>query len=774
MTYPENIEEKIDFQVIRDGLRGCCMSTLGKEHVDAMAWQTDYGVVQSLLVQVREMMSVLQDSSLSFPQGEIYDLREALSRIRIEGLFLDETELFSLRKTLAYVSDVERFLRGLDKERFPVLSGLGVDGAPTHIVSEVDRILDRFGRLRDTASPELGRIRHEISMSQGSVSRALNSILRQAQADGILDKDAAPTMREGRLVLPVPPAYKRKIGGIVHDESATGKTVYIEPQQVVEANNRIRELEGEERRERMRILLAVTATIRPEVPQILLSETFLGEVDFLRAKALFAIDIKAIVPEMRDEPLLDWKEAYHPVLLMSFRRQGKTVVPLTIHLDGENRILVISGPNAGGKSVCLKSVALLQYMLQCGLPVPMSEASHAGMFTQMMLDIGDEQSIEDDLSTYSSHLRNMKYFVRHADAHTLLLIDEFGTGTEPLMGGAIAEAVLSQLNKQGAWGVITTHYTNLKHLAEQTAGIVNGAMLYDRGQLRPLFQLSIGQAGSSFAIEIARQIGLPESIIERATDIVGTEHIDYDKQLQDIARDKRYWENKRQNIRQKEKHLEERIAYYENEIAGLKQRKKDILNEANQQAADLLKQSNATIERTIREIKEAKAEKTATQQARQKVERLKTKVNKTQEQPAKPVVQKQEKVLRDLRDLRVLTKDPTRFIQETNSPKPTLKSSTVADEMRRRKLSFSRELDIRGLRADEALETVIAYMDNAIMVGAEEVTILHGTGTGALKQVVRDYLGQRQRVMQRMNTGNLTFHDGDPDRGGAGITIVEL
>lgn len=750
------------------------MSPLGREHVDAMAWQIDYETIRHLLIRAREMMTVLQDASLSFPHGEIYDLREALSRIRIEGLFLDEAELFSLRKTLDYVAQVERFFRSLDAERFPVLSTLTTGNTLGHIVTEIDRVLDRYGRMKDSASPELARIRAEITRSQGSVSRALNSILRQAQADGILDKDAAPTMREGRLVLPVPPAYKRKIGGIVHDESATGKTVFIEPQQVVEANNHIRELEGEERRERMRILLEITAMLRPEVPQILDSETFLGEVDFLRAKALFAIDLGAIVPDFTDQPLLDWQDARHPVLLLTFRRQGKTVVPLTIRLHSDQRILVISGPNAGGKSVCLKTVALLQYMLQCGLPVPMGEASRMGLFTQLMLDIGDEQSIEDDLSTYSSHLRNMKYFVRHADARTLLLIDEFGTGTEPLIGGAIAEAVLTQLNEQGAFGVITTHYTNLKHLAEQTPGIINGAMLYDRGQLRPLFQLSIGQAGSSFAIEIARQIGLPDSIIRRATDIVGEEHIDYDKQLQDIARDKRYWENKRQNIRLREKHLEEKIAYYESEIAGLKQKRKDILNEANQQAADLLRQSNATIERTIREIKEAKAEKTATQQARRKVEQLKKRVADPRPTRDRPATIKQDKVLRDLSDLRVLTKDPARLIRETNTHKPRLVSANVADEMHRRKLSFSRELDIRGLRADEAINIVMAYMDDAIMVGAEQVAILHGTGTGALKQVVRDYLEQRRKTMQRLGTGTLTFHDGDPDRGGAGITIVEL
>ena len=819
MIYPENIEQKIDFQVVRDGLKGCCMSILGKERVDAMQWLTHYPTVRDLLARVREMMALLTDPALAFPHGEIYDLREALSRIRIEGLYMDESELFSLRKMLDYAAQLERFFATLDKAKYPLLSqeqgtrskDLSVTTNQTKefnlgsIILVLDSILDRYGKMRDNASPELARIRKEISASQGSVSRALNAILRQAQAEGILDKDAAPTMREGRLVLPVPPAYKRKIGGIVHDESATGKTVFIEPQQVVEANNRIRELEGEERRERIRILLEITEQLRPKAPQIMDTENYLGEVDFLRAKALFAIDIHAIVPEVSRQPMIDWREAYHPVLLLNFRRQGKTVVPLTIRLLGDRapqksanfsgtplakgeeakgeRILVISGPNAGGKSVCLKTVAMLQYMLQCGLPVPMSEASRMGFFKNLLIDIGDEQSIEDDLSTYSSHLKNMKHFVRYADAQTLLLIDEFGTGTEPMIGGAIAEAVLSQLNEQHAFGVITTHYGNLKHLAERTEGIINGAMLYDRGQLKPLFQLSIGQAGSSFAVEIARQIGLPETIIQRATDIVGEEHIDYDKQLQDIARDKRYWENKRQNIRQKEKHLEEKIAHYEEQMAGIKAKKRAILEEANAEAADILRKSNATIERTIREIKEAKAEKKATQAARQKVENLKTKVQAYPQPLPKGKgdkkesfkVEKQKNVLRDLSELKFLTKNPAKLIQEQGTKSQEQRRiSNVADELRKKKLSFQRELDIRGLRADEALEVLIAYVDDALMVNAEQVTILHGTGTGALKQVVRDYLAERQKSMRRLNSGDISFHDGDPDRGGAGITVVEL
>lgn len=786
MIYPEHIEEKIDFVVIRDELHRRCTSILGREQVDEMAYLTDYEAISILLSETDEMKHILEDASLEFPRGEIHDVREALSRIRIEGLFLDEAELFALRKTLDYAHLLEKFFASLDEQRFPILSHTAPHASDNQsigdIVRSIDRVIDKYGRLADNASPELARIRHELSVVQGSVGRALTQILRQAQAEGILDKDATPTLREGRLVIPVPPAYKRKIGGIVHDESATGKTVYVEPQQVVEANNHIRELEGAERRERLRILQDLTARLRPAVPTILQSEQMLAHIDFVRAKAQLAQTLHAIRPTLQPTPVIDWQQARHPVLFLKFMQQGKTVVPLTLRLQAdENRLLVISGPNAGGKSVCLKTVALLQYMLQCGLLVPLEESSRMGIFEQLMIDVGDAQSIEDDLSTYSGHLKNIKAFVRYANSRTLLLIDEFGTGTEPLIGGAIAEAVLSQLVEQQAFGVITTHYTNLKHFAEQTQGVVNGAMLYDRGQMRPLFQLSIGQAGSSFAIEIAKQIGLPEQIIAHATELVGEEHIDYDKQLQDIARDKRYWENKRQNIRQREKHLEERIAYYEQEIGGLKQKKREMLDEAKQQAADILRESNAAIERTIREIKEAKAEKERTQKARQRVENMKQKVQPT---PAKTkasasvstVAQTNGKtVMRDFSDLRALRKQKTENANEQKMPKQTTSShSGYSSMVRQRVLSFERTLDLRGYRVDEALERFIAYLDDAVMVNAGEVTILHGTGTGAVKQAVRDYLATYNRQRRKRDDAELHYRDGDPDHGGAGLTVITI
>ena len=776
MIYPENIEKKIDFDIIREELLHRCASSLGRERVDAMQMETDYETVSRLLLLTDQMRMAKADPMLTFPRGEIRDMREAVARIRIEGLFLDEAELDDLRKTLAYAVEMEQFCTSLDENKYPLLRELANAGGQSVLgvlVREIDRILDRYGRLADHASEELARIRRELVNIQGSVGRTLASILRQAKADGLVDADAAPTLREGRLVIPVPPGYKRKIGGIVHDESATGKTVYIEPQQVVDANNRIRELEGAERRERVRILQAVTERLRPNIEAIMVSQRMLAEVDFLCAKVSLAETLRAIRPELKNEPMLEWCEARHPVLWLHYAPQGKRVVPLSIRLRAEeNHVLVISGPNAGGKSVCLKTVALLQYMLQCGLLVPVAEQSRAGLFTQLMIDIGDEQSIQDELSTYSSHLRNMRTFLRQADDHTLILVDEMGTGTEPLIGGAIAEAILKELVDRRVFGIITTHYTNLKHFAEETKGVVNGAMLYDRGAMKPLFQLSIGQAGSSFAIEIARQIGLGESIIRYATDLVGEEHIEYDKQLQDIARDKRYWENKRQAIRQKEKTLEERIAQYEEQMSGIKAKKKEVLEEARQQAEQLLQQSNAAIERTIREIKEAKADKEKTKAARQRVENMKEKVKKPQPKtnspkPAANSPQPLPKVMRDFSELRRLSK--------TMAASPETKSNTsVRSTVRQRTLSFERTLDLRGMRMDEATERLIAYMDDALMVGAGEVTILHGTGTGALKQLTRDYLNDLNRQRRKRGQVALDFGDGDVNHGGAGLTVVKL
>jgi len=840
MLYPTNFEQKIDFTSIRQLLKDKCVSTLGMEKVDEIQFSPDYAEVMRLISQTDEMLSVLLSDSDELPIGDFYDVRPALSRVRIEGLFLDELEVFDLRRALEAVRRLVAFLTKHEAEVYPHLHELvvGVDTFPG-IIQRIDAILNKFGKIKDNASSELARIRKDTFQVQSSISRTLNVILRQAQTDGYVEKDVAPTMREGRLVIPVSPAFKRKVKGIVHDESATGKTVFIEPTQVVEANNRLRELEGEERREIMRILLEFTNFVRPHSEEIFASQYFLGQIDFLRAKALFATEIKAIKPRVDDMCQLEWAKAVHPLLYLSLKKQGKEIVPLDIVLNEKQRILLISGPNAGGKSVCLKTVVLLQYMIQCGLLVPLHDSSRAGIFDRLFIDIGDEQSIENDLSTYSSHLLNMKFFIKNSNPKTLLLIDEFGTGTEPLIGGAIAEASLERFNRNLAFGVITTHYTNLKHFAEDAEGIVNGAMLYDRQQLQPLFQLSIGNPGSSFAIEIARKIGLPEDLIAEAAEKVGVEHLDYDKHLQDIVRDKRYWENKRQQIRQKEKRLEEMVEKYETEIASIDKQRKEITNKAKDEAKNLLSDANAKIENTIRQIKEADAEKEKTRSARKELEEFKESITNTPKSPKgdlksgnmrlqlnkkpsennKPGTQNEETVTlnaeRRTRNVErgtqnaesgtlklgstvrlkgqlavgtIIEMQDKQALVSFGNMKSTVKlaklepisnnqikkearkfeslGNTATDEVRQRKLTFTSEIDVRGMRGDEAMQAVMYFIDDAVMVGVASVRILHGTGTGALRQMTRQYLGTVHGVK--------SYHDEHINFGGSGITVVEF
>ena len=577
MIYPASFEQKTGFDKIKELIAAKCLSGLGTERVGAISFTDKYDTLQIWLHQTEEFVRILQEED-EFPVNYFFDVRPALKKIRIEGTYLDEAELFDLKRSLDTIRQIVRFFHQEEPEKtpYPCLQALSGNVAvfPQQIAF-IDKILDKFGKIKDSASPELQRIRREITTVFASISKNLNNILRLAQSEGIVNKDVTPTMRDGRLVIPVVPAYKRKIKGIVHDESASGKTVFIEPAEVVEANNRVRELENEERREIMRILTQFADQLRPDIEDICYSYEFLADIDFIRAKALFALQINAILPVIEDTPQVDWVQAVHPLLSLSLHKQGKKVVPLDITLQSDKRILLISGPNAGGKSVCLKTVGLLQYMVQCGLLIPLRENSRVGIFKDIFIDIGDEQSIENDLSTYSSHLTNMKYFVRNCSGRSLLLIDEFGSGTEPQIGGAIAEALLDRFNRREVFGVITTHYQNLKHFAEDTAGIVNGAMLYDRNQMQPLFRLSIGNPGSSFAIEIARKIGLPEDVIAEASEKVGSDYIDMDKYLQDIVRDKRYWENKRQNIRLKEKKLEELSARYEKDLKELDEQRKE-------------------------------------------------------------------------------------------------------------------------------------------------------------------------------------------------------
>jgi len=836
MIYPQNFEQKIGFDQIRQLLKNKCLSTLGEERVDDMAFSDNYTDINRWLEQVMEFVRIIQEED-SFPDQYFFDVRTSLKRIRVEGLYMDEQELFDLRRSLETIRDIVRFLQQSDDDEeytdeegnspYPALKELAGDILVfPQLITRINNILDKFGKIKDNASTELLRIRRELSATTGSISRSLNAILRTAQSEGYVDKDVTPTMRDGRLVIPVAPGMKRKIKGIVHDESATGKTVFIEPAEVVEANNRIRELEGEERREIIRILTEFSSVIRPQIPALLQSYEFLAEIDFIRAKALLGLEFKAGKPSFEDRQILDWFDAIHPLLQLSLAKHGKKVIPLEIELTPQQRILLISGPNAGGKSVCLKTVGLLQYMLQCGLLVPMHERSHAGVFSHIFIDIGDEQSIEDDLSTYSSHLTNMKVMMKSCNEKSLILIDEFGGGTEPQIGGAIAEAVLKRFNLKQTFGVITTHYQNLKHFAESHEGVVNGAMLYDRHEMRALFQLQIGNPGSSFAVEIARKIGLPEEVIADASEIVGSEYIQSDKYLQDIVRDKRYWETKRQNIRKREKQMEETIARYEKDIEELERSRKEILKKAKEAAEQLLQESNAKIENTIRTIKEAQAEKEMTRLARQELADFKEQVADIEKQSMEEKIARKMDKLREKQERKKEKKaqqqkapaQPTPVIkpiaeddyvrikgqtsvgqvleingknavvmfglmktnvkldrlERTEAPQQnkaltkatTFVSSETQERMYEKKLNFKQDIDVRGMRGDEAIQAVTYFIDDAILVGVSRVRILHGTGTGILRTLIRQYLATVPGVAH--------FQDEHVQFGGAGITVVDL
>ena len=843
MIYPQHFEQKIGFAEIRQLLSNHCLSSLGRSRVEQMTFLTRVEDIRLRHQQIQEFRRIMAEET-ELPEQDFFDLRPTIQRIRIEGVHLDEKELHTLYLSLRTLHSWVAILRNEEDEQptYPALHKLTEGVFTFHsITKRAEQILDRYGRISDNATPELASIRQELRKHEGSVSRTLNKILKAAQAEGWVDKDVVPTLRDGRLVIPAAPAMKRKLKGIIHDESSTGKTVFIEPAEVVEVNNHIRELEAEEKREVIRILKDFTELLRPNIPELARGYEFLADVEFVRAKAHLADQIDGVSPQIEKSPLIDWTLAQHPLLALTLKKQGKKVVPLEIELNKKQRILVISGPNAGGKSVCLKTVGLLQYMLQCGLAVPMGENSKCGIFKDIFIDIGDEQSIEDDLSTYSSHLLNMKNMMRGCNPHSLLLIDEFGGGTEPTIGGAIAEAVLKRFVKDGAYGVITTHYQNLKHFAEDTPGVVNGAMLYDRHRMEALFQLQIGNPGSSFAVEIARKIGIPEEVISDATEIVGQDYVNADKYLLDITRDKRYWEGKRQTIHSQEKQMENTIQRYESEMAELKEKRKEIIREAKKQAEQMLQDSNAIIEKTIREIKEAQAAKDRTRKARQEIDEFRARLEEEQRHEHDLMIERKMQQIQDRRkrkeekkkksqlspnssttnskstvnskpstlnsELSTFQKGDTvkikgqttvgtieeidgkkafvtfgmvrtkvelsRLVAATKKEKidtatqiVTFVSKETQKQVREKHLNFHQEIDVRGMRGDEALQAVTYFIDDAILVGANQVRILHGTGSGILRQLIRQYL---QTV-----SGVSSVHDEHVQFGGAGITVVEF
>nr|WP_321450642.1 Smr/MutS family protein [uncultured Carboxylicivirga sp.] len=804
------------------------MSNLGKEVVDEMQFSTNYDETRLNQLQTFEFRRICIEED-NFPLSYFIDVREPLLRIRTEGRFMEESELFDLLRSLNTISDIVRFFNKKDDEDYPELKALVANVAIFPFLQDkIDFLLNKFGKLKDNASPELARIRKDILSKQNSISRKLSAILRKAKQDGLVEADVNIAIRDGRSVIPISSANKRKLGGIVQDESATGKTSFVEPTEIVEINNEVRELEYAERREIVRILIDVADQIRPYINDLLESYRFMGTIDFIRAKARFAISIDATLPEFHNDQSFIWKESKHPLLYLQHKEAKKEVIPLDIELTSpKQRLLLISGPNAGGKSVCLQTVGLLQYMFQCGCLVPMNESSKMGFFQDIFIDIGDEQSIENDLSTYSSHLFNMKHFLRYSKKETLILIDEFGTGTEPMLGGAIAESVLEQLNKQGVYGVITTHYTNLKHMASQTEGIENGAMLFDTGRIMPLYKLQIAQPGSSFAFEIARKIGLPENILSSAKEKIGQEHVDYDKNLREIVRDKRYWEQKRNTIRINEKRLAEVLERYQLELQNIKKERRDVMEKAKNEADQLLSNANKEIENTIRTIKESQAEKEKTKLARKKLDQFKEQASDKKEKDSK--IEKKIQQIKDREQRKAKRKNektqvaespkeqPKKIVKEIIGKGDTVKLegqslpgevlsisgkdatvafgniqtkvkinrlkkvstgkkvsqntsmnayTNVSNKVRERKLTFKPDIDLRGYRAEEAIQMVINHIDEALICEAHEVKILHGKGNGILRTLIREQLATIPFVHK--------FRDAHIQEGGSGITIVEL
>jgi DNA mismatch repair protein MutS2 len=830
VIYPDSFEDKIKFTRIRELVKESCMSGLGRELVDEMQFSTNFEEVSLSQLRTNEFKKVCLEED-NFPTGYFIDVREPLARIRTEGRFMEESELFDLKRSLTTINDICRFFNKKEDEDYPKLKELVAEVAVfPFILDNIDGILNKFGKIKDNASPELARIRKEIFNKQNSISRRLSAILKRVKQDGLVDADVTVSIRDGRSVIPVPAANKRKLGGIVQDESATGKTSFIEPAEVVEINNEVRELEYAERREMTRILIEMADLIRPYIDDLFESYRFMGTIDFIRAKARFAISINGLLPNYKKQQNFVWKDAVHPLLYLQHKTVDKEVIPLNMELSSpKQRLLLISGPNAGGKSVCLQTVGLVQYMFQCGLLVPMEEDSTMGFFKHIFIDIGDEQSIENDLSTYSSHLFNMKHFLRYSQKQTLVLIDEFGTGTEPMLGGAIAESVLEQLNQQQVYGVITTHYTNLKHMASQTEGIENGAMLFDTGRIMPLYKLQIAQPGSSFAFEIARKIGLPKNILSSAKEKIGQEHVDYDKNLREIVRDKRYWEQKRNTIRINEKKLADVLERYQLDLQNIKKERKEILDKAKNEAEYLLANANKEIENTIRTIKETQANKEKTKQARQKLEGFKDlaiekkakdekidkKIRQIEEREKRKANRKdkkqaEQKVAEKLRSrkeeapiqvgdnvklkgqstpgevLKIQGKEATvafgslsttvkvnrlervgnTSVKRANITNPNASVSNVGDKVRERKLTFKPDIDVRGKRTEEAIQMVLNHLDEAVICEVPEVKILHGKGNGILRVMIREQLDTLPFVS--------SFRDEHVQHGGSGVTIVYI
>ncbi|SMG10419.1 DNA mismatch repair protein MutS2 [Marivirga sericea] len=797
MILPLDFEQRIGFDKIRELISAECSSNLGQAIVEKMAFIRKFEKLEPLLLQTNEFLKIFQSGEY-FPSGNFIDVSHFIKRAKVNGAFFTEEEFFDLKLSLKTILDCISFFDEFEKE-YPHLFSLrkAVDLEPA-LYKAIDAKIDERGSLRNNASPALQQIRSDIFKAQAQLRRQVEKIYKQASANKYTPEDASITVRDGRIVIPVLAEYKRRVKGFIHDQSGTGQTVYIEPTEALELNNEVRELQYAERREIVKILTQLTALVKPELENLEKAYRFLAIVDFIRAKARFAQKIGAVLPQLENSRIIEYRNAEHPLLKLSLAENNKKVIPLSIQLKGDKRILIISGPNAGGKSVALKTVGLLQFMLQCGLLIPVHPDSKCGIFSNLFIDIGDQQSIENDLSTYSSHLQNMKNFLLNSNKQTLFLIDEFGTGTEPRFGGAIAESILEELYAQKAFGVITTHYDNIKNFAVKNQNVINGAMKFDERNLEPLYELEIGKPGSSFAIEVAEKMGIPPTILNKAKSKIGTERVNYDKLLNQLGKEKRELENKIKEIQKREGHLEKSAQDYDELNEFLKTQKKQIIIEAKQEAKSIIKEANKRVEQAIREIKESQAEKERTKKARKQLsdydEKMALSTEKKENKPSKPSYKPAEGSIKVGDFVKIKDQDTIGEVlalgqKEAEIMLGELKSKIKLNRLERmsntaikkekkktysgsstgmieRSTNFKHQIDVRGLRAEEAIQAVDRFVDDAMVLGYGEVSILHGRGDGILRKFIRDYLRQYNYVKSLRNE--------HVERGGDGITLVGL
>ena len=788
MVYPSDCEQKLGFDQVRQRLKNYCISSLGQTRVDSIQFNSNYSLIRNLLLQNREFKQILEKGD-AIPTSNYFDPEELLPTIAIEDSFIEEDSFIQIIKSLQSIFEFKQFL-SKSKEFYPSLFLLSEPVLlPTQVWLTLQSRFDDHGQVKDNASQELGRIRKKLKEEQVRSRKLVDQIFRIASDQGFVPEGMIPTIREGRAVIPILAEHKRKIKGFMADESATGQTIFLEPAEVLEANNEIRDLQLAERREIIKILKELTAILRANLAEFKNAYSFLGQMDFNRAKAKFSIDIDAELPQLKETPDLNWMHARHPLLQLSLKGK-RSVVPLTIDLTASQSMLLISGPNAGGKSVCLKTVGLIQYMLQCGMLVPLHEKSSVGLFKDVFLDIGDQQSIENDLSTYSSHLKNMGFFLQHASGSTLVLLDELGAGTDPNFGGGIAQAILEGLLKKNVWGVATTHYYNLKLFAGKTEGIRNGAMQFDTKRLEPLFLLEIGKPGSSFALEIARKTGLPPATIQEAETIIGKDLTGLEMLMKSVADEKQSLARRDLEVRQKEKELNTTLEKYKQLSGELEEKKKEILNKAKTEASYLLKETNREIEKTIRHIQENKAEKKETRKVRQNLLGLIDKVKPTEDK-VKPLesqeIKEGDKVRifgQEVTGTVLSVKDNSAVVQfgdlrSTLKTKQLIHSHHVVAvesttsrarqmgvDIHKKQSQFSTTLDVRGKRVDEVIPVLVQFLDDAVLLSQHELRILHGKGEGVLRSVIRDQL--------KHTKGIASVADEHVERGGAGITVVVL